>query len=150
MNLDNVTIYFHTTTNLPKEFQGNPIYIKQILLNLINNAQKFTHHGYIQVLLWANPDRDTFNIEVTDTGIGIAEEHHEKIFECFEQIDNIESNNYYGTGLGLSVCRGLAQQMDYQLEVQSLTNIGSRFKLVIPVQANKIYYARGNKYMYYR
>src|SRR5262249_50409369 len=86
--------------------------VKQILLNLLSNALKFTHHGSITIAARRQPKERTVVISVTDTGIGIAPDDQEKIFEDFRQLDNSPTRAYGGTGLGLSICRRLAQMLD--------------------------------------
>jgi signal transduction histidine kinase len=82
--------------------------VKQIVVNLLSNALKFTHQGSIEIAVGFDAGVRTASIAVTDTGIGIAPEHHEKIFEDFRQVDDSPSRQYGGTGLGLAICRRLA------------------------------------------
>ncbi len=110
--------------------------VKQILLNLLSNALKFTHHG--GVIIAARRGREkTVLLSVTDTGIGIAADDHEKIFEDFRQLDNSPTRAYSGTGLGLSICQRLAQMLDARLTVQSQLGKGSTFTLAVPIKGRK-------------
>jgi signal transduction histidine kinase len=110
--------------------------VKQILLNLLSNALKFTHHGTVTVSARLNRDR-TVSLAVVDTGIGIAPADHDKIFEDFRQLDNSPTRAYGGTGLGLSICRRLAQMLDGRLAVQSQVGRGSTFTLMLPIKGRK-------------
>jgi signal transduction histidine kinase/PAS domain-containing protein len=105
--------------------------VKQILLNLLGNALKFTHDGVVTISARRLPDR-AVRLSVTDTGIGIAPTDQERIFEDFRQLDNSPTRAYGGTGLGLSICRRLAQMLDGRITVQSQLGRGSVFTLTVP------------------
>src|SRR5581483_6595196 len=107
--------------------------VKQIVLNLLSNALKFTHHGSVTISAKRGRDK-TICISVSDTGIGIAAADHEKIFEDFRQLDNSPTRAYGGTGLGLSICRRLAEMLDGKLTVQSQLEKGSTFTLALPIK----------------
>src|SRR5262249_29730364 len=85
--------------------------VKQILLNLLSNALKFTQHGSVTITAKRQTREHTVSLAVSDTGIGIAAADQEKIFEDFRQLDNSPTRPYGGTGLGLSICRRLAQML---------------------------------------
>ncbi|WP_224241566.1 PAS domain-containing sensor histidine kinase [Hyalangium gracile] len=106
--------------------------VKQIVLNLLSNALKFTHEGSVQVIAAYELATSTVTISVKDTGIGIAPEHQEKIFEDFQQVDSSPTRAYGGTGLGLSICRRLAAMMGGRVTVQSGLSQGSNFTLHLP------------------
>ncbi len=102
--------------------------LKQILVNLIGNALKFTDHGTVTVSVEANPDTHAVkNIHVRDTGIGIPADRLEMIFEAFQQADNSIAQKYGGTGLGLAISRRICQAMGCQLTVESEEGLGSTF-----------------------
>jgi len=105
--------------------------VKQILLNLLSNALKFTHEGGVTIGARRLKDR-MVSISVTDTGIGIADADQEKIFEDFRQLDNSPTRAYGGTGLGLSICRRLALMLGGRLTVESQLGKGSVFTLILP------------------
>lgn len=99
------------------QISSDPIYyhcddrlLRQILSNLISNAIKFTSEGSITISL-RNLRGDSFTLAVSDTGIGIAQENHESIFETFQQIDASLNRNYEGTGLGLAICKKIAEAL---------------------------------------
>ena len=109
--------------------------VKQILLNLLSNALKFTHHGNVTITARRYPRERAVTVSVTDTGIGIAPADQEKIFEDFRQLDNSPTRAYGGTGLGLSICRRLAEMMDGRITVESQVGKGSTFTLTLPVKS---------------
>ena len=111
--------------------------VKQILLNLLSNALKFTHEGKVTISARARPKERVVTLSVADTGIGVAPEDQERIFEDFRQLDNSPTRPYGGTGLGLSICRRLAQMMDGRITVQSEIGRGSTFTLAIPTQGRR-------------
>ncbi|HJZ78185.1 MAG TPA: ATP-binding protein [Vicinamibacterales bacterium] len=111
--------------------------VKQILLNLMSNALKFTHHGSVTITGRQQPKDRTIALSVTDTGIGIAPLDQERVFEDFRQLDNTPTRAYGGTGLGLSICRRLAQMLDGEITVHSQVGKGSTFTLTLPVKGRK-------------
>jgi two-component system, cell cycle sensor histidine kinase PleC len=111
--------------------------VKQILLNLLSNALKFTHEGTITISARRHEHAGTLTVSVADTGIGIAPADQEKIFEDFRQIDNSPTRAYGGTGLGLSICRRLAQMLDGRIAVQSEMKKGSTFTLTLPIKGRR-------------
>jgi signal transduction histidine kinase len=111
--------------------------VKQILLNLLSNALKFTHHGSVTIAARRNPRDRTISLLVSDTGIGIAPADQDRIFEDFRQLDNSPTRAYGGTGLGLSICRRLAQMLDGRISVQSYVGKGSTFTLTLPIKGRR-------------
>ncbi|HEY7410009.1 MAG TPA: ATP-binding protein [Vicinamibacteria bacterium] len=106
--------------------------VKQIVLNLVNNAIKFTPSGSVVVSTSFDARRKETAVSVTDTGIGIDPEDQERIFEDFRQADNSPAREYGGAGLGLAICRRLADILDGRLELRSRPGQGSTFSLVLP------------------
>jgi signal transduction histidine kinase len=111
--------------------------VKQIVLNLLSNALKFTPTGAVTIAVTFDPNARTTAIAVSDTGVGIPEESQGKIFEDFRQLDNSPTRGYGGTGLGLSICRRLAQMLGGSIELRSKVGDGSTFTLLLPVRARK-------------
>ncbi|MCK8825684.1 PAS domain S-box protein [Fuchsiella alkaliacetigena] len=107
--------------------------LRQILLNLIGNAIKFTEEGYIKVVIAGqakdSTDRLDLTIRVEDTGIGIAAEEQEEIFASFSQSQSQKRGEYEGTGLGLAIVRKLVELLDGELSLESTQGVGSSFKL---------------------
>jgi signal transduction histidine kinase/CheY-like chemotaxis protein len=118
----------------PWQLRADPVRIKQILLNLVENALKFTEKGRITLSykIQTKPAQAVV-FRVEDTGIGIAPEHQEDIFHEFSQIDHTSTRKYGGTGLGLAISRSLAQLMNGDLHVKSNLGLGSVFSLVLPL-----------------
>src|SRR6266436_4120727 len=104
--------------------------VKQIVLNLLTNGIKFTPQGEVKVV--ARVEEDEVRIAVQDTGIGIAVQDYEKVFEDFRQADSSVTREYGGAGLGLAICRRLARMLDGRIDLESRLAVGSTFTLVIP------------------
>jgi PAS domain S-box-containing protein len=111
--------------------------VKQIVLNLLSNALKFTPTGSVTIGTWLDRKSETIAIAVRDTGVGIPDESHNKIFEDFRQLDNSPTRGYGGTGLGLSICRRLAQMLGGSIELVSRFGEGSTFTLRLPVRQRR-------------
>jgi signal transduction histidine kinase/ActR/RegA family two-component response regulator/HPt (histidine-containing phosphotransfer) domain-containing protein len=118
---------------LPRHVTGDAKRITQVLLNLLNNAVKFTESG--AVMLDVAADGDRIALTVADTGIGIASEDLPKLFRRFSQIDASNSRSYGGTGLGLAISKGLVEAMGGQIGVTSTPGAGSAFRVVLPLPA---------------
>ncbi|MGL4336759.1 MAG: sensor histidine kinase [Turicibacter sp.] len=126
---------------IPVVLYGDESRIKQIIINLVSNAIKFTEEGTISVLFKLdNIDADYAYIEikVTDTGKGISTNKLNAIFDSFTQENNSISRKYGGTGLGLSISKGLAEVMGGNLSVESQVDVGSTFTLFLPLALNLI------------
>jgi signal transduction histidine kinase len=115
----------------PQIIETDETKVRQILINLLSNAIKFTDRGAIGLTLQSSDGRVAF--EVRDTGIGIAPEHHERIFEPFWQVDQSKTRRVGGTGLGLSVTRGFARLLGGDVTLASAPGRGSTFSVVLPV-----------------
>ncbi|MCB9016314.1 MAG: PocR ligand-binding domain-containing protein [Lentimicrobiaceae bacterium] len=111
-------------------FLGDEIRLRQIMLNLINNAFKFTKEGYVSLNYEVSNGRIHFNVK--DTGIGIAPENHDLIFERFGQINSHFAREYSGTGLGLAISKALVEQMDGNIMVHSALGEGAEFSFYLP------------------
>ena len=108
--------------------------VSQILRNFISNALKFTDRGEIRVKAELNKDQSTVTFSVADTGLGIALEDQERIFEEFTQVENPVQRKVKGTGLGLPLCRKLATLLGGKIDLVSQVGVGSTFSLTIPIQ----------------
>ena len=114
---------------------GDPVRLNQVLINLVNNAIKFTHNGSITVDLSFDVIEDQkvmANFSVQDTGIGIAPEKLKSIFEIFKQADESITRKFGGTGLGLTICKQLVELQNGSISVESIINEGTTFHFSIP------------------
>lgn len=122
--------------NVPETVWGDPLRLKQVLINLVGNAIKFTEAGEITVR--ASTAAGYFRCEVSDTGSGIPEELREKIFAPFEQGDGSRSRRFGGSGLGLAIVRRLIEAMGGSIDLQTEPGKGSAFSFVIPMPADLV------------
>jgi signal transduction histidine kinase len=128
------------TLDIPKDLK--PVVtdrqkVKQIVLNLLSNALKFTHQGGVTISARRNGRDRALILSVADSGIGIAPADQERIFEDFRQLDNSPTRAYGGTGLGLSICRRLAQMLGGGLAVDSQLGKGSTFTVTLPIRGRR-------------
>lgn len=120
--------------NIPDRLYGDTVRIRQVLINIMNNAVKFTDEGSVKLTVgFQKTKRDEINLEFhcIDTGIGIKEEDMEKLFSPFEQIDDSNKNRIDGTGLGMSISKNLLNIMGSKLNVKSEYKKGSDFSFII-------------------
>ena len=125
--------------DLPNRVRGDAEKLRQVLINLVHNAVKFTENGTITVSASCNPeadrpDRVSLSIAVADTGVGIAEDKHESVFESFMLGEEYLTKRYSGAGLGLAISRKLAGIMDGTIDLESRQGQGSVFTLTVPLQ----------------
>ena len=129
--------HLRAATAVPEAFPTDPTRLRQILMNLMGNAIKFTDAGYVSLTIGAERAKqsDSWELwfEVEDTGIGMSKEQMEKIFLPFSQADYSTSRRFGGTGLGLAICKRLADKLDGTLTVRSEVGKGSCFRLTLPV-----------------
>ncbi len=124
---------------VPRMVRGDPVRLSQVLGNLVNNALKFTEKGHVAVSVGYDSPKDggtagRLIISVSDTGIGISPEGLDKIFDSFVQADQSTTRKYGGTGLGLTICRKLAEAMGGGIRAQSRPGEGTVFHIDIPVE----------------
>jgi CheY-like chemotaxis protein/HPt (histidine-containing phosphotransfer) domain-containing protein len=131
----NLELILNYSADSPKLLHGDAGRIRQIMLNLVGNALKFTHEGHvilqIQSLPGAPSGRVKLEISVTDTGIGIEPHQQQNLFESFTQADGSTTRKYGGTGLGLSICKQLVELMDGEISLDSNPGKGSKFYFII-------------------
>ncbi len=125
-------------SDVPKVIQGDEIRLRQVLVNLLGNATKFTEKGEIKLSLSPTPlddGRVQLHFAVMDTGIGISQENLSRLFQFFTQVDSSTTRHYGGTGLGLAISRRLVEMMGGTIWVESEKDIGSTFHFTIICQA---------------
>lgn len=132
-----VELILNIQPNLPQTLIGDSIRVRQILINILNNATKFTQVGQVKLNVSftqnpSRPDEIMLNVSVEDTGIGIKKKDLEKIFTSFEQVDSKRNRNVEGTGLGLTICKNLLKLMNGKIWVESEYGIGSKFSFSVP------------------
>ncbi len=130
-------VALHVTARTPLALRGDRRHLHEILLNLAGNAVKFTAEGGIVVAVdavEAGPGRARLTFEVTDTGIGIAPEARERIFESFTQADSSIVDRFGGTGLGLAICKRLVGLLGGEIGLDSAIGVGSTFWFTVPFE----------------
>ncbi|MBO4689198.1 MAG: response regulator [Clostridiales bacterium] len=126
----NLDLVVNIDPKIPSELVGDEIRIRQILLNLLNNAVKFTSQGYILLKVSFQPvsnDMCLLHFDVTDTGMGIRPEDKDRLFASFQRLDSRQNRTVEGTGLGLSICKRLMDLMGGTISVDSVYGQGSTF-----------------------
>ncbi|PKQ74103.1 histidine kinase [Aeromonas sobria] len=129
-----VEVIIRKSPEVPVFLRGDPLRLGQVLVNLVNNAIKFTERGEVEVsiqLVNAHPMRVSFSVR--DTGIGIAEEKQTQLFQAFTQLEAGNTRKYGGSGLGLNISQRLVELMGGKITVQSKSGVGSRFQFDIPM-----------------
>lgn len=137
----NLELIYQPSTELPNYILGDPSRIRQILVNLINNAIKFTRQGQviIRILLDTSRDDEKFiRFTVTDTGMGMDDNSQRRLFTAFTQADTSISRKFGGTGLGLVISRKLAGLMNGEIGFESALNKGSSFWFTLPLQYDEM------------
>jgi hypothetical protein len=129
------SITFHVAPGVPARALGDEARLRQVLLNLLNNAVKFTEGGKVRVELWLtghSEDAQKLRFDVSDTGLGIAHDVQAKLFQMFVQADSSIRRRFGGTGLGLAISRRLVTLMGGDIHVQSTPGKGSTFSFTVP------------------
>ncbi|MEO1433430.1 MAG: ATP-binding protein, partial [Cyanobacteria bacterium J06633_8] len=132
----NLQLRFKTAANLPRYIQGDESKLRQVLINLVGNAIKFTNQGWIELSVSMDEEQNTastrINFELTDTGVGISAEESKLLFEAFRQT-SAGRESQQGTGLGLAISRKYVQLMGGDIKVASNLGVGSKFTFDIQV-----------------
>ena len=132
-----VSLSFHVAPQLPSRVLADPLRLRQLLVNLLHNALKFTDRGSVQLEVAVLDDtRDPLQLRfsVQDTGIGIAADQLESIFAAFTQVDSSSTRRHGGSGLGLAIVKELAELMGGQVQVRSQPGAGSHFWVDLPLR----------------
>jgi two-component system sensor histidine kinase/response regulator len=131
-----LALEWRVAPDVPGRLKGDPVRLRQALVNLVANAVKFTESGSVRVeatVAQRTVSSTSVRIAVVDTGIGIAPERQAAIFESFEQASEITHRTYGGTGLGLSICRDLVALMGGRMGLESAPGHGSAFWIELPM-----------------
>ncbi len=124
----------HIAPNIPNRFAADPVRLNQVLSNLVNNALKFTETGGVNLRVSRDPERPgNMLFAVEDTGIGIAADKIDKVFEAFSQADQTTTRKFGGTGLGLAICKRLVDSMEGEIFIRSELGVGTTFFVSIPI-----------------
>ncbi|BAN50514.1 response regulator [Metapseudomonas resinovorans] len=128
----------HVQAGVPRVVHSDRVRLHQILRNLLSNALKFTEQGEVELSVELDPaaatdEREVLSFAVRDTGIGIPEDQHDRIFQAFQQIDGSTSRRFGGTGLGLAITRQLVLALDGDIRLESVPGRGSRFTVRLPM-----------------
>ncbi|PIP59817.1 MAG: hypothetical protein COZ46_06900 [Verrucomicrobia bacterium CG_4_10_14_3_um_filter_43_23] len=138
----NLSLTCQITDDVPEVILGDKSRVRQILLNLVNNAIKFTDKGSITISVDCNNTNSStlpmLEFTVTDTGIGISPNSLPKLFQSFSQLDSSTTRTYGGSGLGLAICKKLVEMMEGEISVKSSPNKGSSFTFIFPVVEEKV------------
>ena len=118
---------------LPPRLVGDQFWLRQIVMNLVHNAVKFTEKGSVAVRFMKR-GKDCWAIEVIDTGIGIPIEAQKRVFEAFEQVNSMENSKQSGFGLGLSIVAKLTSIMNGKIELESEADKGCTFRVILPLK----------------
>jgi PAS domain S-box-containing protein len=127
-------LHIELSPDIPATLQGDPLRLQQVLVNLIDNAVKFSDSGdiLIQIKTTAiNAEQTALSFSVQDTGIGIPQEQMNRIFEAFKQADGSTTRRFGGTGLGLSICQHLIRLMGSEIQIESSPGAGSNFSFEV-------------------
>jgi signal transduction histidine kinase/DNA-binding response OmpR family regulator len=138
----NLSITLNTSSDLPRFIYSDPVRLRQILINLLGNAVKFTEKGEIEINIKAHKSflessRKEISFSVRDTGIGISAEKQAKIFTAFSQADSTIARKFGGTGLGLTISNRLLSLMNSKIELESEISKGSTFSFILNVDTSE-------------
>ena len=137
-NKKNIKLVSYIQPGVPRLVVGDSTRLRQIIINLVNNAIKFTHEGKVEIKVdstFVAHDEAKLTISVSDTGIGIPKDKQATIFDVFTQADASITRRYGGTGLGLAICKKLVEMMDGRIWIESEEGTGSTFHFTIHLKA---------------
>jgi PAS domain S-box-containing protein len=123
---------------VPEKIETDRTRLRQILFNLVSNAVKFTEKGSVQIVARFLADSSALEVEVVDTGIGIAAEQQGRLFQPFVQADSLATREYEGTGLGLAITKHLVELLGGEISFESELNRGSTFRVKIPLEPAQV------------
>ncbi len=124
----------HIAPNVPNRIGTDPTRLNQVLSNLVNNALKFTDAGSVNLTVDRDPNNaGNLRFSVRDTGIGIAKDKLETVFDAFSQADQTTTRKFGGTGLGLAICRRLVEAMKGRITIESELGVGTVFHVIVPI-----------------
>jgi len=117
---------------LPNQICSDSLRLKQVLINLLGNAVKFTDVGEVRLEVQYSKERDQVQVSIIDSGIGLSHAQQERIFKPFSQADDSTTRRYGGTGLGLAISKQLIERLGGQIQIESTFGVGSRFTVFLP------------------
>ena len=127
-------LLMHVAPDVPESLVGDPVRIRQVLINLVNNAIKFTESGQVKVavsVVRSGPSQLELQVAVSDTGVGMTPEQCSRLFNAFTQADSSTTRRFGGTGLGLTISKRLVEMMQGQIKVVSRAGVGSTFTFTV-------------------
>jgi PAS domain S-box-containing protein len=130
-----IALAMEIESELPQTIESDPTRLRQILINLIGNAIKFTEHGSVRVVTCLLAEREALRIAVIDTGIGMSVAQQQRLFQAFSQGDSTVARRYGGSGLGLIISRRLIAMLGGEIRVESALDQGSTFEITVPTGA---------------
>ncbi len=137
-NEKGIDLSYSVDSNVPYGILTDENRLRQIIINLVANAIKFTDHGLVKILVERGSRKDVIKFSIEDTGIGIPQSKREKLFKPFTQIDDSNSRKYGGTGLGLVICKRLVEILGGKINVESQIGQGSTFSFTIKVMSVQV------------
>ena len=136
----NIDLFLTIYSDTPQYLNGDKLRLKQILVNLIGNAIKFTDTGFVEIVVHLEEENDEeviLKFKIRDSGIGISKEDQKQLFQAFKQIESDSNRRFSGTGLGLVISKNLAQLLGGDIVLDSVVNFGSLFTLTLPFGISK-------------
>jgi two-component system, NarL family, sensor histidine kinase BarA len=136
-----IDLYLTIYSDTPRYLVGDKLRLKQILINLIGNAIKFTDKGYVEIVIHLEEQSENqilIKFKIRDSGIGISKDDQKQLFQAFKQIESDSNRRFSGTGLGLVISKNLACLMGGDIMLDSVTNYGSLFTLVLPFKPGDV------------